>query len=171
MKTNQEFISLVEERTQSILSTKGDVGRQAIATTRGQQVEKAAAILLSDHPNVESVVEQVFEEEVGTSSPTLTWLLPLKTVEQFIYPALVIFGWGHHNKIAFRLYRQSSKVGLFNNHDVCYLCLDDINTILNKEHPKSARRGPKIKNCCRVLFEAGVIMNFEHLWNHLLTID
>ena len=131
MKTNQEFISLVEERTQAILSTKGDVGRQAIATTRGQQVEKAAAILLSDHPNVESVVEQVFEEEVD----------------------------------------EFSNIDLVDNHDVCYLCLDDINTILNKEHRKSARRGPKIKNCCRVLFEAGVIMNFEHLWNHLLTID
>ena len=130
MKTNQEFISLVEERTQSILSTKGDVGRQAIATTRGQQVEKAAAILLSDHPNVESVVEQVFQ---------IVWA--------------------------------KFKGGLFDNHDVCYLCLDDINTILNKEHRKSARRGPKIKNCCRVLFEAGVIMNFEHLWNHLLTTD
>ena len=109
MKTNQEFISLVEERTQSILSTKGDVGRQAIATTRGQQVEKAFAILLSDHPNVESVVEQVFEEEVDEFS-NIDLVVTTKDGRTVYVPCARDLWLGHHNKIAFRLYGQSSKV-------------------------------------------------------------
>jgi hypothetical protein len=170
MKTNQEFISLVEERTQSILSTKGDVGRQAIATTRGQQVEKAAAILLSDHPNVESVVEQVFEEEVDEFS-NIDLVVTTKDGRTVYVPCARDLWLGTSQQDRLQIVWAKFKGGLFDNHDVCYLCLDDINTILNKEHRKSARRGPKIKNCCRVLFEAGVIMNFEHLWNHLLTTD
>ena len=130
---------------------------------------KLLLILLSDHPNVESVVEQVFEEEV-TSSPTLTWLLPLKTVEQFMYSAPVIFGWGHHNKTPFRLWAKF-KGGLFNNHDVQVSALDDINTILNNVINARVPDGDQRSKIVVVFYLAGVIMNFEHLWNHLLTID
>ena len=121
MKTNQEFISLIEERTQSILSTKGDVGASGIATTRGQQVEKAAAILLSDHPNVESVVEQVFEEEIDEFS-NIDLVVTTKDGRTVYVPKLVIFGWGHHNKIALQIIWVKFKGETFNNHDVCYLC-------------------------------------------------
>ena len=72
------------------------------ATTRGQQVEKAVAILLSDHPNVESVVEQVFEEEVDEFS-NIDLVVTTKDGRTVYVFALVIFGWGHHNKIALQI--------------------------------------------------------------------
>ena len=50
------LLELVEQKTQTILDNKGgNPGRQSIATTRGQQIEVAAAEMLLDHPNVESL--------------------------------------------------------------------------------------------------------------------
>ena len=170
MKTNQEFISLVEERAQAILATKVNPGRQAIATTRGQQVEKVAAILLSDHPNVESVVEQVFEEEVDEFS-NIDLVVTTKDGRTVYVPCARDLWLGTSQQDRLQIVWAKFKGGLFSDYNVCYLCLEDVNEILDMEFTKRARRGPKIKNCCRVLFEAGVIMNFEHLWDHLLTTD
>ena len=39
----------------------------------------------------------------------------------YVSLALVIFGWGHHNKIASSDYGIKFKGGLFNNHDVYIL--------------------------------------------------
>lgn len=66
---NTELKDIVEEKTWRILDSKaGTPTRQAIATTRGQQVEVAACEVLQKHPAVAKVKTQVFDEAVDEFS-------------------------------------------------------------------------------------------------------
>ena len=165
---NIEFKDLVEELTWNILDNKpGKPGRQAIATTRGQQVETAAAQLLSSHPNVDRIDEQVFEESVDEFS-NIDLVVHTKDGRTVYVPCARDLWLGTSQQDRLQIVWAKHKSGLFEQFDVCYLCLDDVNDILTKVFTKRARRGVKLQECCQVLFDKNVLMNFNHLWEHLM---
>ena len=55
------------------------------------------------------------------------------------------------------------KSGMLDDVNIFYLQLDDINDILNKTFRKNTRRGVKIQDCIRTLFEMEMIGNINHL--------
>ena len=166
--SNQEFIDLVEERTWDVLDKKpGTPGRQSIATTRGQQVEHAAKTLLLLHPNVERVEGQVFDDRVDEFS-NIDLVVYTKDGRTVYVPCARDLWLGTSQQDRLQIVWAKNKTGLFEKFDVCYLVLDDVNDILQKVFTKRARRGVKIKECCVTLFNKGVLMNFSHLWEHLL---
>ena len=85
--------------------------------------ESTLAILLSDHPNVESVVEQVFEEEIKDEFSNIDLVATTKD-GRTVYALRqdLWLGTSQQDRLQIVYGGQSSKGGLFNNHDVCYLC-------------------------------------------------
>ena len=163
---NIAFIRLVEDKTNAILSTKQNVGRQAIATTRGQQVEVAAEELLASHPNVESIECQVFDENIDEFS-NIDLVINTKDGRRIYVPCARDLWKGTSQQDRLQIVWSKYKSGLFNDYDVVYLCLDTVDDILNKVYRKSARRGPTIKRCVQTLVDDNIIMNFDSLLSYL----
>ena len=165
---NQAFINLVEDKTQAILSAKdGTPGRQSIATTRGQQVEVAAAELLAKHPNVARVETQVFESDLDEFS-NIDIVVTTRDGRTVFVPCARDIWVGTSQQDRLQVVWEKFKAGVFDRYDVCYLCLDDVNNILNKTFTRRARRGVTIQRVCSTLFDHQNLMNFDHLWIYLM---
>ena len=167
MTTQTHFRGLVETKTWTILNSKpGTPGRQAIATTRGQQVEAAAEELLLTHPNVESIETQVFNEEVDEFS-NIDLVINTKSGERVYVPCARDLWQGTSQQDRLQIIWAKRKAGVFERFNVVYLVLDDVRDILEKQFTKRARRGVTIKNCCQTLATENTMMNIDQLWNYL----
>ena len=136
---NTEFDLLVEALTSKILSTKTNVGRQAIATTRGQQIEKAAMIMLESHPNVESIEEQVFNDDVDEFS-NIDIVINTKDGRRVYVPCARDLWLGTSQQDRLQIVWAKFGSGVFDRHDVCYLCLNLL--LLLQLIRRWGRRGP-----------------------------
>jgi len=164
---NQDFLNLVEEMTWNILDQKpGTPGRQSIATTRGQQVELAAKKLLSDHPNVESIETQVFDETIDEFS-NIDLVINTKCGKRVFVPCARDLWLGTSQQDRLQIVWSKRNSGVFSNNNVVYLVLDDVENILNKKFTKRARRGVTIQKCCQILYNENTLMNLNHLWDYL----
>ena len=163
---NTEFDLLVEALTSKILSTKTNVGRQAIATTRGQQIEKAALIMLASHPNVESIEEQVFNDDVDEFS-NIDIVINTKDGRRVYVPCARDLWLGTSQQDRLQIVWAKFGSGVFDRHDVCYLCLSPLSDITTKVFTKRARRGVTIQRVVNTLIDNDVVMNLDGLWKHL----
>jgi hypothetical protein len=167
---NTELKDLVEEYTWSILDKKPKTPtRQAIATTRGQQVEVAASEMLRNHPAVAEVKTQVFVEAVDEFS-NIDLVVVLKNGATVHVPCARDLWLGTSQQDRLQLVWEKHKAGICKEHNVVYLVLDDVSDILNKKFTQRARRAKKIQECCTTLYKEKTIMNLSHLWAHLEVI-
>lgn len=164
---NTELKDIVEANTWQILdSKKGTPSRQAIATTRGQQVEVAACEMLKSHPAVAEVKTQVFAEEVDEFS-NIDLVVVLKNGTTVHVPCARDLWLGTSQQDRLQLVWEKHKAGVCKKYNVVYLVLDDVNEILNKKFTQRARRGKKIQECCTILYKEKAMMNMTHLWAYL----
>jgi len=164
---NTEFKDLVEEKTWAILDAKSkNPTRQAIATTRGQQVEVAAKEMLEKHPAVSKVQTQVFVEEVDEFS-NIDLVVELKNGHTVHVPCARDLWLGTSQQDRLQLVWEKHKSNILKTHSVVYLVLDDVKDILDKKLTQRARRMKKIKECCEVLHREKSLMNFDTLWDYL----
>jgi hypothetical protein len=164
---NTELKDIVEEKTWQILDSKaGTPTRQAIATTRGQQVEVAASEMLQQHPAVVEVKTQVFVEEVDEFS-NIDLVVNLKNGTTVHVPCARDLWLGTSQQDRLQLVWEKHKAGICKKHNVVYLVLDDVDDILTKKFTQRARRGKKIQECCTTLYKEKALMNMSQLWAYL----
>jgi len=164
---NTELKDTVEAKTWQILDSKrGTPTRQAIATTRGQQVEVAACEMLREHPAVAEVKTQVFVEEVDEFS-NIDLVVVLKNGTTVHIPCARDLWLGTSQQDRLQLVWEKHKAGICKRHNVVYLVLDEVSDILHKKFTQRARRGKKIQECCATLYLEKSLMNMTHLWAHL----
>ena len=164
---NTELKDLVEEYTWAILDKKSKTPtRQAIATTRGQQVEVAAAEMLRKHPAVAEVKTQVFVEAVDEFS-NIDLVVELKSGTTVHVPCARDLWLGTSQQDRLQLVWEKHKAGICKKHNVVYLVLEEVDNILTQKFTKRARRGKKIQECCSILHKEKTMMNFDQLWAYL----
>ena len=164
---NTELKDLVEEYTWAILDKKSKTPtRQAIATTRGQQVEVAAAEMLRKHPAVAEVKTQVFVEAVDEFS-NIDLVVELENGTTVHIPCARDLWLGTSQQDRLQLVWEKHKAGICKKHNVVYLVLDNVSDILNKKFTQRARRAKKIQECCTTLCKEKTMMNFDQLWAYL----
>jgi hypothetical protein len=157
------FAELVEQKTQRILDEKGGTpGRQSIATTRGQQVEVAAAELLRQHPNVKSVETQVFYEDLDEFS-NIDLVVNTKDGRRVYIPVARDLWLGTSQQDRLQVVWEKYKRGVFNDHEVHYLTLSDPQEFVDAPVMRHARRKVKLQEVVSTLHDANVIVTFAEL--------
>jgi len=163
-----DFILHVEERTWEVLDAKDvEPTRQAIATTRGQQFEKALMARLESHPAVESVEEQVFDIGIDELS-NIDIVVNLKNGKRVYVPCARDLWKGTSQQDRLQCVWYKYKAGLFDANEVVYLCLDPLANILEwVPQKRNVRRKLTLKKWVGELAGKGIIQNVDTFWDHL----
>ena len=170
--TLNEFIHEVEVRTWRILDDKGpNPTRQAIATTRGQQFEKTLMDMLDDHPAVESVEEQVFDETIDELS-NIDIVVNLKNGKRVYVPCARDLWKGTSQQDRLQCVWFKYKTGLFDRNEVVYLCLDPLADILEwVPQKRNVRRKLTLQKWVEELADKNIMQNVDTFWDHLTSLS
>ena len=169
--TLNEFILNVEERTWHILDAKGpNPTRQAIATTRGQQFEKALVEMLEEHPAVISVEEQVFDETIDELS-NIDLVVNLDNGKRVYVPCARDLWKGTSQQDRLQCVWYKYKAGLFESNEIVYLCLDPLSDMLDwVPQKRNVRRKLTLKKWVGELADKKILQNVDTFWDHLSNV-
>ena len=167
----QEFINDVEDRTWEVLNDKGpNPTRQAIATTRGQQFEKALVEMLESHPAVISVEEQVFDESIDELS-NIDLVVNLDNGKRVYVPCARDLWKGTSQQDRLQCVWYKYKAGLFDTNEIVYLCLDPLADILEwVPQKRNVRRKLTLQKWVQELADKSIIQNVDTFWDHLSSL-
>jgi len=170
--TLEEFVLHVEERTWQVLDAKeASPTRQAIATTRGQQFEKALVDMLEKHPAVISVEEQVFDETIDELS-NIDLVVNLDNGKRVYVPCARDLWKGTSQQDRLQCVWYKYKAGLFDTNEIVYLCLDPLANILEwVPQKRNVRRKLTLKKWVGELAGKGIIQNVNTFWDHLTSLS
>lgn len=165
MVTNVSYNEIIQER----LNSYGPTGRQSKATKRGTIAENVAAEILSKHPNVASVEEQVFAKEADEFSK-IDVVLTMNNGSKVYVPIArdLWLGTSQQDRLQIQVYKFKS--GELDEINYCYLCSDDFRDFLRQPCNSNARRKPTLQHWVNELANKNVLHNIETLWSHLYNL-